>query len=61
MGKSKINPFAVFIYGTIEFLTLCALSLGTMLILIFSGIFLASLYIRNFFRKKCCKYNSSSK
>jgi hypothetical protein len=31
MGKSKINPFAIFIYGTIEFLTLCALGLGTMI------------------------------
>ena len=61
MAKSKLNPFLVFIYATIEFLTLCALGLGTMVILIFSGIFLGSLYIRNFFRKKCCKYNSGSK
>lgn len=61
MGKSKLNPFLVFIYATMEFLTLCALGLGTMVILIFSGIFLGSLYIRNFFRKTCCKYNSGSK
>jgi hypothetical protein len=60
MEKSKTNPFLVFIYATIEFFTLCALGLGALIVLIFSGIFIGSLYIRNLFRKNCCKYNSGS-
>jgi len=37
------------------------IGISALIFLIFSGMFLASLYIRNFFRKKCCKYNSNSK
>jgi len=59
MEKSKRNPFIILIYGAIEFFTLCALGLGTLIVLIFSGIFLASLSVRNFFVKRFGKYNKS--
>lgn len=60
MEKSKKNPFAIFVYAIIEFFTLCALGLGTLIVLAFSGIFIGALHVRNLFKKKCCKYNSNS-
>ena len=59
MEKSKRNPFVICIYVAIEFFTLCLLGLGTLIVLILSGIFLGSLHIRNFFRKRFGKYNKS--
>lgn len=59
MDKSKKNPFGIFIYVFIEFVTLFALGLGTFSVLIFSGIFLAALHIRNFFIKRFVKNNKS--
>jgi uncharacterized membrane protein SpoIIM required for sporulation len=59
MEKSKKNPFVIFIYALVEFFTLLALGLGTLIVLIFSGIFLGALHVRNFFIKRFGKYNKS--
>jgi hypothetical protein len=57
MGKYKKNPVIIFIYVVIEFLSLLAIGMGTLIILILSGIFLSALHVRNFIRKKIEKYN----
>jgi sulfite exporter TauE/SafE len=57
MGKYKKNPVIIFIYAVIEFLSLLAIGIGTLIILILSGIFLSALHVRNFIRKKIEKYN----
>lgn len=57
MEKSKKNPFLICIYAVVEFFSLCLLGLGTLIVLILSGIFLGALHVRNLFRRKTGKYN----
>jgi uncharacterized membrane protein SpoIIM required for sporulation len=59
MEKYKRNPIIIFIYATMELASLIAIGVGTLIVLILSGIFLGSLHIRNFFRKRFGKYNKS--
>jgi hypothetical protein len=57
MGKYKKNPIIIFIYAVGDMLSLFAIGMGTLIVLILSGIFLGSLHVRNLFRKKFGKYN----
>jgi|688.fasta_scaffold00852_85 hypothetical protein len=57
MGKYKKNPIIIFIYAVGDILSLIAIGMGTLIVLILSGIFLGSLHVRNLFRKKFGKYN----
>jgi hypothetical protein len=57
MEKYKKNPIIIFIYAVGDILSLFAIGMGTLIVLILSGIFLGSLHVRNLFRKKFGKYN----
>lgn len=59
MGKSKKNPFLIFIHSVLEFFIILTLGIGTLIILILSEIFLGSLSVRNFLIKRFGKYNKS--
>lgn len=57
MEKYRRNPIIIFIYAIGEMLSLFAVGMGTLIVLILSGIFLGALHVRNLFRKKFGKYN----
>lgn len=49
------RSFKKFISALFQLAGLIMLTAGTLIVLILSGLFVASLFIRNFFRKKCCR------